>query len=141
QAVDVWAEAVLPSGAVVPVRQRALTLPPEATVTRYFRLSVPGNAPAGAYTMRLLAGTHPDDVRSADDFAFEKAAPEGEAAGEALAWRVEETEADAYALVAAGVWAEAGEALPEALTLHAATPNPFAGRATLRYDLPEAARV
>jgi hypothetical protein len=31
--------------------------------------------------------------------------------------------------------------LPAAFALHAAYPNPFAGRSTLRYDLPEAAAV
>src|SRR5690606_38635003 len=51
---------------------------------------------------------------------------------------------DAFALVADGATAAeatAGEALPAAFALHAAYPNPSAGRATLRYDLPSAAHV
>jgi hypothetical protein len=37
--------------------------------------------------------------------------------------------------------AAAGAELPEAFALHAAYPNPFRDRATLRYDLPEASAV
>jgi hypothetical protein len=128
---------------VVPVGRRALTLPANATVTRYLQLYVPGNAPAGTYTLRLFAGTYPDGIVSADSFTFEKAAPES--AGTSLAWRVEEAGDDAYSLVARGPEAvpaaSAGEALPAAFALHAASPNPFAARVTLRFDLPEPAPV
>src|SRR5690606_31773219 len=159
QAVDAWAEAVLPGGNVVPVGRRTLTLPAAAVVTRQRRLQVPPSAPAGAYEVRVYVGPDPDGVLSADAFAFEKAAPEAAPAGAPagasapaggpLAWRVAETGEDAFALVADGAaaataaeaTAAAGEALPAAFALHAAYPNPSAGRATLRYDLPSAAHV
>src|SRR5690606_19788971 len=41
QAVDAWAEAVLPGGNVVPVGRRTLTLPPGGDVTRQRRLQGP----------------------------------------------------------------------------------------------------
>jgi len=36
---------------------------------------------------------------------------------------------------------EPGADLPDTFALHAAAPNPFAGRTTLGYDVPEACRV
>src|SRR5690606_20148170 len=54
---------------------------------------------------------------------------------------VEPTDAGAELVIGKVIANEPGADLPDAFALHAAYPNPFNPRATLRYDVPEAGRV
>jgi hypothetical protein len=106
-----------------------------------FTQSIPGTTPPGTYSYVLRIGQFPNTTVDQVPFtivvtAAERVADEPVAEGVA-----EEAQVPGEAASEAAVAASAGADLPAEYVLHAAYPNPFQDRATLRYELPEAASV
>jgi hypothetical protein len=132
QRFDAWIIAVLPGGDEYgPVRgPQAVTLGPNQTLGPIpFTEQVPGQAPAGTYSLVLRVGDFPGDVDAADAFPFSKQPAAGAPSREAVAAGGEEHAA------------ASGTGGPVAFTLHPAYPNPFATSTTVRYDLARATPV
>ena len=136
---------------------RSGSLPAGETLTATFNQQIPGTTPPGTYSYTLKIGTFPN--QAVDEVAFSitvTAAPRvvsRERGGTPEAWTVTDATPwvpiDEGALGAARVApaddtadaAPTASVRPETFALHAAAPNPFAGRTALRFDLPEAADV
>ena len=152
---DIWGDVTRPSGTVVTVLgPRTVSVTPGTTITRSITLNVPGSASSGSYSFDFKTGTHPGTVLASDGFGFTVTpAPlarqqahdaratgdwalvglgEALGAGDVLDLRTTPT-TEAAAASAAG--------LPTEAALHAAFPNPFGERATLRYDVATAGPV
>jgi hypothetical protein len=137
---EAWTAAEGPVGRSPVVGPRAVTLAPGATASRTLVQRVPGNAPAGTYAYRGLAGAFPDAVLAGDAFAVAK---EGAARrdGAAAPWPSAEWGDGMWAITGSGPAVAASVEVPSAFALHAAYPNPSGGRTTLRYDVAEAGLV
>src|SRR5690606_37637178 len=123
--LDLWLDATGPVSRRV--RLGSGTLPAGATVTRAVRVRLPPNTPGGAYTFDLHIGAFPDDVCDTVTFAVTVSAPRvgaGVVGGSAF---------EVVSGFAAG--ASAVAAAPSV------SPNPFARRATIAYEVVEAADV
>jgi hypothetical protein len=130
QAFDAWTMAVLPNGNPYgPVEgPRRVRLGPGQTLGPLtLRLNVPGAAPAGTYTYRLLVGQYPGAVISEDGFTFQKQGAAGSAAGTILAGE--------------GAFFDAAATRPSGPVLAEAAPNPFSVEARLTLALAEAEAV
>jgi photosystem II stability/assembly factor-like uncharacterized protein len=113
---DLWAEGThTNSGLSLTRGPRTLTLPAGASREVTLSQRVPLQAPGGAYTYTVFAGTFPDVVVASDGFAVTVLGSEGAAS------------------------AASETTLP--FTLEQNTPNPFGARTVIRYALPEASHV
>ena len=76
--LQAWVEVTLPDGMEILVLQpKSVTLAPGQEGTRSYRLDVAPEAPGGAYTLTLYAGTFPDKVVAVDAVSLTKEAPVG----------------------------------------------------------------
>jgi hypothetical protein len=119
---EAWSEVSGPLTLSPVVGPRPVTLPAGATVARTLVQQVPGAAPAGTYTYTVAAGDFPGSVLSSDFFTVVKQGSEGTGDG-------------------AEGWAMSGwdDAAASAATGLSVSPNPFAGRTTIRFTAPAAA--
>ncbi len=142
QPLDAWVNVVLPSGNTIgPVEgPRAITLPVGANVGPVsLQGVVPALAPAGSYTALVRLGTFPDTIVAQGAFGFTKAAPAREGVTALADWH---TDAGLAPLIEAmSPEAPASTALPEAVSLAPAYPNPFARSTMIGFALPEVADV
>lgn len=131
---DIWTMATLPNGGEFGpiINVPDFTAQAGWTANRDRTQAVPGGAPAGMYTYDAYVGVYPDEVWDEDHFNFEKLetgdgtfvtgwANDGEGFEE---WLIEE-------MVEA----------PANFLMVNAYPNPFNPVTTIRFDLPEAAKV
>jgi len=124
---DVWIDALLPNGSLIPVIVRpALTFPANTTVSRPDLVqNVPGGAPAGEYTYKCTVGEIFGDPIDTDQFYFEKLAGDNGSVGlgewELYGWE----ELDPQVSVK-----------PAAFACSGAYPNPFNPTTTLSFTLP-----
>jgi len=132
---DVWISAYLPNGtlygpAMGPVN---FTLPGSTLLTRLRTQNVPGNAPAGEYQYVGYIGTYNTTILDSAYFTFTKSGAD-------------------FSGGTINEWSNYGEPfivsddlttvpVPEKFVMEPAYPNPFNPTTTLRFALPEAARV
>ncbi len=139
---EVWSAAALPDNTLLvplfgPV---AVTLGPGQTLSRRLMQTVPGIAPAGAYTYVGYAGDFATRrVEDRSSFGVSKAAARGTASARYADWTV--VDAGSAPGVTEAVRGQVGTAVPGARWLGTAFPNPFSQRTTLALSLPEAAEV
>ena len=115
------------AGAVI----RSGALPDGETIRGTATLRVPGGAPEGSYELGFSIGRAFNQAIDSETFVVTVEGPAAPKHG--AAWTV----------VYASPWETVASAteVPGSYALHVAAPNPFAGRTTLRYDLPEAGPV
>ncbi len=79
--VDIWFEATMPSGVVVPILTRTdNALDAGQTIERSMTQYVPGRAPAGSYEYRVVAGyTDTGEILASAMLTFEKSGDDGSA--------------------------------------------------------------
>jgi hypothetical protein len=133
---DLWYSAA--GGSITGVI-RSGTLPAGQAFSGVYTQNIPGNAPPGIYTYQLRIGQYPAPAVDTETFSITVTAAPRQAGGPD-AWTVADATPWPGAEVVAAPAASSGT-LPSSFALHAAAPNPFAARTTLRYDLPEAADV
>ncbi|MEM1043106.1 MAG: T9SS type A sorting domain-containing protein [Bacteroidota bacterium] len=109
----------------------ARTLPDGATAQGSYTQRVPGNAPPGTYTYRLRIGTFPTTTVAEEVFTVTVTG--AARAGDDAAWLVED----------AALHLQQTEAAPTARSSAVAVqlrayPNPFTGRTTVGFTVPEA---
>ncbi len=131
QSADAWMVVTLPDGSLYgPVLGPVtVTIPGGASLTRLRTQNVPGNAPAGTYTYEANLGNYPTNVCSSSGFDFVKLGVGGDGSMSG-GWVVSEERLGQA--VATG---------PDGFKLLEAYPNPFNPTTTIRFELPEAARV
>jgi photosystem II stability/assembly factor-like uncharacterized protein len=127
---DLWAEAVHGgSGLSVTQGPRTIMLPAgasrEVTVTQ----RVPAQAPEGAYTYTVFAGTFPDAPFASEGFPVTVLPSEAAGSGSG-AWTVTFDGPESR-----------GVTQPERFALEPAAPNPFRAQTAIRFILPEGAHV
>jgi hypothetical protein len=135
QSADVWCNVLLPNGTVYgpvlgPVN---VTINAGAYIDRNRTQIVPGSAPAGIYQYRGYVGVHPNVVVDSAYFEFSKTGldaqsglfPEWENTGEPWGDLLTKSAAE----------------MPQTFSIKPAYPNPFNPITTLRFSLPQAARV
>jgi uncharacterized delta-60 repeat protein len=133
QTAQVWTAVTGPVSREPVLGPRTVTLPPGATVTHALTQQVPGTAPEGTYVYRVRVGSFPSGIFAEATFAVLKEADQARSAPETVA-------AEGWTISGWDEAAAAGE-VPTAFALHAPRPNPFAARAAIAYDLPEATAV
>ncbi len=166
---EFWFTASLGGNVVAQAPILSGTLPGGQTVTASFTQNVPGSAPTATYDYALKIGAFPNVAVDTEAFeitvtsslkgssepsARAPSSKEGEAwaVDDVMPWRVvvaeggltegavtEKEAEEAESAETEGVASSA--ALPEAFALTPAYPNPFANRATLGFDVPEATTV
>ena len=144
-----WTTLTTPGGTTSEVQSAAaLTLAPDEAVARATRIVLQAGAADGTYTYRRYVGTQGVDTLAVASYAFDKSASAALATAQASDAVVGEATvtvgetgvtSDAPATVAAAP--SASVALPAATTLRAPYPNPAPGRATVAYEVAEAAVV
>ncbi len=129
---DAWTEIDLPSGGTVsPVILREnLWMNAGGSISRDLMQEVPGNAPAGAYTYRMLVGDYPNTVYASDEFDFSKSGTDGNSSF--TGWNLSGWEEDAEALE---------DIQANSFLLHPCNPNPFNPVTTIPYSLQQAGSV
>ena len=116
--LDLWLDAAGPVSRVV--RLGSGTVPAGATVTRAVNVRIPANAPSGTYSTDLHLGTFPGDV--CDTVHFTLAVSGAPVAG-----------GTEFAVEGGGFFASATSGV-----LSAVSPNPFAGRTTVTFEVAQA---
>ncbi len=127
---DIWIDIDGPGVArtLGPVQR---TLGAGASLHKTFTQNIPGNAPAGSYTLTGNAGNFAL-ADASDSFGFEKAAAKQAGAATVTDW--------ASTLAAFDNGADAGET-PRDFSLEQNYPNPFNPTTTIRYSLDKSAAV
>jgi hypothetical protein len=134
QIFDVWCTVQVPGGSQFTVLgPLSLTLNAGVSLTRLRTQGVPASAPGGEYAYWGFVGDYPWNVTSSDHFPFVKqggdnawTGPEG--------WRC-------FGELFPGETAAEEQAMPEDYAVLSISPNPFNPTATIRFALPEAAKV
>ncbi|GBE29663.1 LVIVD repeat protein [bacterium BMS3Bbin04] len=137
--VDIWAETVLPNGnTFAPLWMFTLSMGPNTNISAENIVQpIPGFAPAGMYTFRIVAGSYPDDRMAWDESPFEvvngATAASSEQSWTAFGWEAPFGVADE----------NAGNltTLPSEYSISAAYPNPFNPSTTISVALPETANL
>jgi hypothetical protein len=123
------------------------TLPAGQQITVNYTQNVPNNAPVASYDFCLRIGLFPSPFIDQECFVVTvTAARVAGGADEWVAadispWAPEPMESIADGAEAEEAEAASSTALPETVELSGAYPNPFSGRATVAFGLPEASRV
>lgn len=128
---------------------RSGTIAAGQTVTASFTQGVAGSTAPGTYTYTLKIGVFPNSA--VDEVPFQiTVTPAPRQPGATDEWTVrdatpwvpvEEAVRPAVTAPETAVPPPASTTLPAAFALHAAAPNPFASRTTLRFDVPQVSAV
>jgi hypothetical protein len=126
----------LPTGAIIPILTRNLTLPANGLLTRNMSQFVPATAPVGTYSYNAYVGDFPTALWDSSKFNFEKGWREGleslEGLGGLEGW------------IAEG-WGEEADSSKFSIQYSvfsiSASPNPFNAVTTIQIELPQRSDV
>ncbi|MHC4498261.1 MAG: C25 family cysteine peptidase, partial [Planctomycetota bacterium] len=134
QEYSIWCDVLLPGGTYFGPILGPFTINqlPGMTIDRDRFQDVPANAPQGSYQYNAYVGEYPGVIYNSDSFDLEKM--QGPWVDPVPYW-------DSYGESFAGEVIEIATVIPAEFALLGAVPNPFNPTTTIRFALPEAAKV